>query len=119
MMNIKLVRIIFIKYFLGILSSEDINKIILKQQTLKKKNNSHSEYKIINSTEEDEHSSIIKSTDNSNFNNSIHDLNKEINQNSCMDVDYHEKENEDEHLDSDKIDDLKRQVLELDDEHHV
>lgn len=91
----------------------------MKQQTLKKKNNNHSEYKIINSTEEDEHSSIIKSTENSHDNNVIHELSKEINQNSCIDVEYHEKENEDEHLDSDKINDLKRQVLELEDEHDV
>lgn len=91
----------------------------MKQQTLKKKNNNHSEYKIINSTEEDEHSSIIKSTENSHDNTVIHELSKEINQNSCIDVEYHEKENEDEHLDSDKINDLKRQVLELEDEHDV
>ena len=94
--NIKQVNICI----LGILSSEEINKIIENQQNLNKKKN-HTEYKIINSDEEEHNSKTFEEC------KEIHDISKELNQNTCIDID----DNEDEHLDSDKINDLKNSIL--------
>eukprot|EP00340_Litonotus_pictus_P003321 CAMPEP_0170524658 /NCGR_PEP_ID=MMETSP0209-20121228/10156_1 /TAXON_ID=665100 ORGANISM="Litonotus pictus, Strain P1" /NCGR_SAMPLE_ID=MMETSP0209 /ASSEMBLY_ACC=CAM_ASM_000301 /LENGTH=122 /DNA_ID=CAMNT_0010813503 /DNA_START=26 /DNA_END=394 /DNA_ORIENTATION=- len=90
-----------------ILSSEDINKIIQKQQTQKNKQSSLSEYKIINDNEDEDNSIATKTLDESK---EIQEMSNEISQQTCVEVE-EDHDNAEEHLDSDKINDLKQEVM--------
>ena len=94
------------------MSTEDINKIIKKQQTLKKnKETANSEYKIINSSENYDEEASKETKITVPEIKEIDEISKEVNENTCM-----EEDNEDgilnENFDSSNIDDLKKEILE-------
>lgn len=100
--------------FSGILSHDDINAMIKKQQTLnKKKQSGNTEYKIINSNEDEDTLDLNNKTVEEN--KEIEDLSKEVNDNTNTYIDMVEGGNDDnhddEHLDTDKINDLKKEVM--------